>query len=184
MIRQFLSLTCLLTTCFLSSSCSSLKSPYYVGEKQPIKDKELSTESVWQAGDAVYFVRMIDTNTVIASTVEWDKATQKHTLSTGQLVLSKLGDTFFLNVKNDDLYTILRMIPSADNSWILLTIDSGKVEADIAEGKIKAHKDGNSSIITDCSKEELDQYVKDNLQTLFDLNISSVAKLISGKMDN
>lgn len=182
MIKPFLSFVSLLVACFLSVSCSSLKSPYYVGEQQPIEDKDLNTDSVWQLGDAVYFVRVVDSNTVVASYVEWDKETQKHTLSTCQLVLSKLGDTLFLNAKDDGLYTILRMIPSIDGSMVLLTVDSDKVEADIAEGKIKAHKDG-SDIITDCSKEELDQYVKDNLQTLFDLDSSSVAKLISGKVE-
>jgi len=183
MIKSFLSLVSLLAICFLSASCASLKSPYFVGEQQPIEDKDLNTDSVWQIADTKYFVRVVDSNTVVASSVEWDKDSQKHTLSTSPLVLTKLGDTLFLNVKKDGLYTILRMIPSADGSMVLLTIDSDKIKSEIAEGKIKAHKDG-SDIITDCSKEELDQYVKDNLPTLFDLNNSSVAKLISGKMEN
>jgi hypothetical protein len=181
MIKPFLSLVSLLALCFLSSSCSSLKSPYYIGEKQPMEG--LSTDSVWQTGNAVSFVRVVDSNTVVASWVKWDKNSQKHTLSTSPLVLSKLGDTLFLNVKEDDLYTILRIIPAPDGSMVLLTVDSDKVKADIAAKKIKAHTE-NSDIITDCSKEELDQYVKDNLPTLFDLNSSGVARLISGKLED
>lgn len=183
MIKPLLSLVSLLAICLLSASCSSLKSSYYVGEQQPISNIDLTTNSVWQIEDVVYFVRVIDPNTVVTSSVKWDQDALKHTLSTYPLVLSKLGDTLFLNVKRDDLYTILRMIPSVDDSFVLLTIDSDKMEADIAAGKIKARKEG-SDIITDCSKEELDQYVKDNLATLFDLNVSSVAKLISGKSGN
>ena len=181
MIKMISTVKIILLSAVLTS-CSSLKSQYYVGEKMPISEEELSKESVWKFGDDVFHVQQVDTNTLIASTIEWDKENQKHTVSTRQLVLSELGDVIFLNIKEDNLYTILRLVGGDDGSLVLLTVDSDKVEKDIAEGNIKAEKIDHD-IITNCSKKELDQYVLENIQTLFSLDSACVGKLISGEME-
>ena len=180
MIRSIFTASIILLSTMLSS-CSSLKSQYYVGEKQPITEEDLKEESIWKIGEDVFNVRVVDTNTVIASSMKWDERTNKHIVSSSQLVLSELGHTKFLNVKDDDLYTILRLVGGSDgDSFAFLTVDAHKVERDIAEGKVKAHKEG-SDIIMDGSKEELDAYIQENINTLFSVEGAGIAHLISEK---
>ena len=88
----------------------------------------------------------------------------------------------FLNAKDGDLYTILRLIPAIDESAAILTIDTDKLDKDIAAGTLKAKK-GDREYVVEGSKEELDAYVRANLPTLFSTDMAGTIRLISGKKD-
>ncbi|MDA3798393.1 MAG: hypothetical protein PF692_04855 [Kiritimatiellae bacterium] len=181
MIRNVLISSIITLLALVSVSCTSFKSKNYVGKRQFISESELTKDSIWQVGDNVFCVRIVDTNTLAASSMKWDEKSKQHALSKYELVLSTLGEYAFLNVKDGEQYTILRLIGASGDSFVLMTVDPEKVEADIAAGRIKAHKD-NSDFIADCSKEELDKYVLDNIKTLFSVDGVTVVKLISGQI--
>ena len=181
-MKKIMYLTGILTLSLLCTSCTSMKCKHYVGEREHVSEKELSKKSVWQWGDGVLYVQVVNTNSLIVSSVEWDEENSKHTIDSRQMVLSKLDDVMFLNIQEDGLYTILRILPADEDSIVLLTVDDDKLEEDIEKGRIKGEtKKGD--IILDCSKKELDAYIKDNIQTLFSLDGAGVARLISGEMD-
>jgi hypothetical protein len=147
-----------------------------------ITEKELSTKSVWKYGDEIYHVQVVSSNKVVASNVKWDEGTGKHKLESFEVVPSKLDDTIFLNLLHDNLYTILRVMPAGEESIVLLTIDSDKVEEDIEKGKVKGRSE-RGTITLDCSKKELDEYIRANLKTLFALDAAGVLELIEGEMN-
>jgi hypothetical protein len=171
-----------LTIAVLTPSCARFRSDHYVGERQPISSNTVTENSVWQLGDEVYHVRVVDSNTLVAASAKWDSTSRTHTLTSYPLVCSTLGGHNFLNVWDENHYTILRMIASGSESEVvLLTIDADKVNKDIAEGKLKARRDGHD-FLASCSKEELDRYVLENLPSLFSLDGAGVARLLSGKL--
>ena len=156
----------LLAACVGLSSCSALKSQYYVGEQEAISENDLGNETVWMQGEVVYFVKRVDSNTVVAATMEWDKKKNDYAVRSFPLVLSKLGDHIFLNAKDGELYTILRVAVADDESLLLFTVNPDKMKRDITDGKVKAHEEGGN-IIMDCSKEEQDEYILKNIDTMF-----------------
>ena len=181
MMKTFLYIGCVIALCVLCTSCSSLKCKHFPGKQEMITEKKLSDDSVWKFGEMVYHVKVAECNRVVASWVEWDDKAEKHKMDSFPVVVSKLDDTMFLNLKVDQFYTILRAIPSGDDSIILLTIDDDKLEADIEKGIIKGtKKDGD--YILDCTKQDLENYIKANLNTLFSLEAAGILKLIEGKM--
>ena len=180
-MKKFLYASCVIALCILCTSCTSLKCKHFPGTQEMVDEKQLSSESIWKLGEAVYHVKVANSNRVVASYVKWDDKTDKHRLKSFPVIISKMDDTLFLNVKTDEFYTILQLTPAGDESIVLLTIDHDKVEKDIEKGIIKgSKKDGD--YILDCTKQELESYIKTNINTLFSLNGAGVLKLIEGKM--
>jgi len=180
-MMKFLYTSCVIALCMLCTSCTSLKCKHFPGTQEMITEKQLNSESVWKFGDTIYHVKVANSNRVVASWVEWDDKTDKHRIKSFPVVVSKLNDTMFLNVKIDEFYTILRLTPAGNDSIVLLTIDGDKVKKDIEKGIIKGSKSDNGYIL-DCTKQKLESYIKSNLNTLFSLDGAGVLKLIEGKM--
>jgi len=162
-------------------SCTSMKSHHIVGQKQVLAEKDLSQESVWKMGHDVFFVRRMDDNSLIAAAMDWHKNTQTYSVASYPLVVSKLGAYTFLNIKDGDLFTILRLVGTEGDALVLLSVDSNKIEADMEAGLIKAHRDDHAFILSG-SKAELDRYIETNITTLFSLEAVGIVDLISGEL--
>lgn len=168
----------LLVAGLVCASCSVLKSPYYVGEQETISEKDLAGETVWMQGDDVYFVKRLDSNTVVAATLDWNENAGEYQTRSFPLVLSTLGDHMFLNVKDGEYYSIFRVAGTDDDDTILLfTIDPEKLKQDIADEKIKARED--DGIVMECTKEEQDAYILDNINSIFMMGSGSLVRKIS-----
>jgi hypothetical protein len=132
-------------------------------------------------GNDVFFVRRLDNSTLIVSSMGWDKKTQAYSVASYPLVVSKLGEYTFLNIKDGDLYTILRLVGAEGGAVVLLSVDSDKIERDMEAGLIKAQRDDHAFIFRG-SKAELDHYIQTNIDTLFSLEAVGIAELISGEL--
>ena len=162
-------------------SCTSMKSHHIVGLEQVLTEKDLSQESVWKMGRDVFFVRRMADNTLIAASMDWHKNTQTYSVVSYPLVVSKLGEYTFLNIKEGDLFTILRLVGAEGGAVVLLSVDSDKIETDREAGLIKAHRDDHAFIISG-SKAEFDRYIETNIDTLFSLEAVGIVELISGEL--
>jgi hypothetical protein len=167
--------------CIAVASCTGLKSRYYPGETFVIDEKKLASESIWMWGNDAYYVRRTATNTLTATTLNWDKNKGEYTASTALLVPSKLGNHTFLSIKGKELYTIYRAELSGDESVVLFSVDMNKAEQDIANGTVNARKE-DKNIIVDGSKKELDAYITNNIGTLFSIDTASIARKLSEKV--
>ena len=181
MLRQALTAISVITICVCSFSCNSLRSQNYVGEKANITQYNISKDSMWLFDDTVFHVRLVGTNLLVASSVVWDEKNKKHDISTKELIISELKGYTFLNLKDGQYYTILRLIPTGEDSLVLATVDAGKIDKDIAEGKIKATKEQREFTFKG-SKKELDDYVSDNIDSLFDYDALGALRLLSGEL--
>jgi len=181
MLKKILHTSCAIALCMLCTSCASLRCKHFPGTREPLTEKELSHASVWKYGDEIYHVKVVSSNQVVACSVKWDDETARHALESFEVVPSKLEETIFLNILKDGLYTILRVMPAGEKSMVLMTIDRDKVEKDIAEGKIKGARKGGEYTL-DCSQQELDDYIRANLTTLFSLDAAGVLELIKGEL--
>jgi hypothetical protein len=163
-------------------SCgTSLKSPHYVGIKEPADVKGLNKETIFTFEDDVFYVRAVDPNNIIASSLRWDAAEKEYKVDTFPIVLTILGKSRFLNLpdKSTGLYTIYRLIPSMDGSLILFAADRHNMTKHIKEGRIKATEEDNSFIL-EITKEDLDKYVLDNLNEIFDYSCAYIIKPLKG----
>jgi hypothetical protein len=158
-----------------------MKSHHIVGIEQVLTEKDLSQESVWKMGHDVFFVRRMDDNTFIAASMDWHKNTQTYSVVSYPLVVSKLGEYTFLNIKEGGLFTILRLVGAEGGAVVLLSVDSDKIETDMEAGLIKAHRDDHAFILSG-SKAELDRYIETNIDTLFSLEAVGIVELISGEL--
>ena len=158
-----------------------MKSHHIVGLKQVLTEKDLSQESVWKMGNDVFFVRRMDDNTLMAAAMDWNNHTQTYSVISYPLVVSKLGAYTFLNIKDGDLFTILRLVGAEGDTVVLLSVDSDKLETDMEAGRIKAHRDDEAFIFSG-SKAELDRYIETNIDTLFSLEMVGVVELLSGDL--
>lgn len=158
-----------------------MKSHHIVGLKQVLTEKDLSQESVWKMGNDVFFVRRMDDNTLMAAAMDWNNHTQTYSVVSYPMVVSKLGAYTFLNIKDGDLFTILRLVGAKDDAVVLLSVNSDKIETDMDAGRIKAHRD-DQSFIFGGSKAELDRYIETNIHTLFSLEMVGVVELLSGDL--
>lgn len=158
--------------CLFLSSCYTLHSKHVVGEKKLIENKKIDAEGRWQFEDKDFFTRVIGHGTLVGSSLGWDETKKEYKASNVQIVLTQLDDTNFLNIKEskDDLYTIYRMDYSGDGSIVVYTIKEETMDRHIKEGKVKATKTkyNNSSYILELTKEELDIYIQENINNLFD----------------
>jgi hypothetical protein len=179
-IKRLLTTTCIFTTSIAISSCSGLKSKNYVGKIMVISEEDLSNESIWMYGGDAYYVRRSQSNTFIAATLEWNEKEKGYTKRSFPLFLSELGDHTFLNIEDNDLYTVFRATYSGENSVVLFRVDRKKVERDIAAGIVCAHTNRHD-VILDGSKTETDEYIQNNAYSMFSMDSASIAELISEK---
>ena len=180
-MNNVLNTALLLLLCLGITSCSSLKSVHYVGEKEPSKGIGFNEETIWQFDKEVYYVRSTGPESIVASTLDWDEKNKQYVVSTYHIVVSKLNETYFLNAKKegDEYYTILLLSPSVEQMFSVFSVDGKILDKHIETGKIKASK-RNREYILDVTKDELDRYIQENVKELFDFKNSGIIKPIKG----
>jgi hypothetical protein len=179
------------------TGCTALESEFYPGEQVTDISQFLAEESVWTTGDGgAFYIRPAGTNTFQLTGLEWNKKAGSYEIEKIELILSKLDDQLFISCKedNDDHYVIVRLVlPETSDGLpetaILLNIDEEKIIQDAEAGlvKFKAKKSkGKPSYETTLTgtKEEQDEYFKNNPNSLYDLNGAVVLKRVSVKRDN
>lgn len=178
-ITAILSLLALL----LVSSCTSFKATDFPGEEIDLDGDEISEDTVWTLDNQVYHARRIDDSaSFVVSMVEWDEKTGSHRLSSQQAVLSELGNTRFLSIKEDDHYVILRLLVGNDDRTLMLAnLDSEALEESIESGELKATQD-EDGILFQGTKEELDAFLSAEAAPPFDYSVVGVLRLLSGEI--
>lgn len=163
-------------------SCSALQSSDIVGERKTFSEEEVGSESVWKIEDQLYYVRVASANRLVASTVKWDKDRQAHKLETEEIVLSRLGDDQFLNLKIEDLYHIHYMVPSDDGRVLLFYgINPDALNKHLGRGVVK--RDARQDVYTlEGTKEEVDQFIRAHIKSIYDPRKVTAAHLISGSL--
>lgn len=159
-------------------SCASLKSKYYPG-KVAVEKGLIGKKMLCIFGDAAFNVNVLSCDDIVMARLEWDDQKKEFKAVNNKAVLSELGKGYlFLNILGDDgLYTILKCTPR--EKWIVVyTIKEEKIKKDIESGRIKATvNDKDSKYVLDLSKEELDKYLEENVDTLFDYNNPMVVNI-------
>jgi len=181
MVNRVLALFCCFVLSLSAISCTSFKSRHYAGEKVALTQEDISPETVWQVGDDVFFVRLVDDGTLVAASLIWEEKKSAFAIRTYQLVPSMIGDHHFLNVKDGEYYTILRFMGAGEDALVLLTVDKDKLKKDMADGVLQA-REVDGDFVMDGSKEMLDRYIASQIDTLFSLDAAGVARLISGEL--
>ncbi len=171
MLRRITILFILLLSIPALFACSRMQSVHYVGEKNPMFKEMPNAVGIWKHDDEVFHVKALDDFTAVASTLKWDKDRATFKTDSREIMITKLNDHTFLNVKEGGLYTILRMGYSFDDHLVLYTVRDEKIEEDIRKGTIKVRKsDDKNTYILDLSKKELDAYISANMNELFDFD--------------
>jgi hypothetical protein len=186
--------TALVAMTIMLTACSSLKSPYFPGEKVVLTNGFLAVESDWTMYDeGVYHVRCTESNTLVIAAEEWDKGKGDFKIESSEAVLSELDDQKFLSMmiedeREEELYTIFRaVIPATKEghpeTLILFSMDEGKIKADAKAGKIAAHATncgyGPCDIVLEGSKAEQDAYFRNNPNSLFVLDSAVILKRVA-----
>ena len=179
-MKKYVKYFVLLTIIQLMFSCAAIKSVHYVGKKESVFNGYSKEISIWKYEKQVIYVKPIDDYIAITSTLEWDQSKKLFSASNAQILITNIGDHKFLNIKEDSLFTILKLAPSSDGQLVLFTINEEKIKKDIEESRIKIKDRKNFDYNLDLSKEELDNYISENINSLFDYTISGVVSPIIG----
>jgi hypothetical protein len=111
----------------------------------------------------------------MASSLRWDNNSNRFTQVDSEIVISELAEQKFLNVKEGNLFTILRLVGTIDGQFVIFEPSRGKLEKDITAGLIKVKDNSDRRVFElDMSKKKLDAYVEKNLLELFELDSLSV----------
>jgi hypothetical protein len=146
--------------CFLLASCNFLKSEHFPGDAIDIENKDIGKEMVWKLNkDKVYHTAILDKNLIKAGNLEWNKEQEVFHAVNQNIILSKLGDSCFINiVDHDGMYKILKFTMSSDSTLVAYTVDKKKMEDFIDQGKLNASI-VDSNIVLDLTKIELDNFI-------------------------
>jgi len=177
MIKHLFFLIGFLAFIFFISSCSQMRSKYYVGEKEKIPTGEVKKETIWQYEDDVYYVRVLDSLNVLASSLEWNGSVKEYRVKNYDVVFSKLKGYSFLNIKlgEDGLYTIFRMVMSEDGIIAFFIVNEERLKKDMEQGIIKA-TEKDSEFVMELNKNDLDNYVSENINELFKIKTPGIIK--------
>lgn len=169
---------------FFLSSCSVLKSAYYAGKIEPVSEEVLAEESIWLCNNEAYYLRRDESNSFIAATLEWDTKGGTYVVKSFPVVWTSLDDHTFLNIKEGALYTILRAAvlgnDTSSEGLALFTVDKNRMQQAIESGSVKARIDGHH-VILEGSKQEQDEYIKNNLRSVFSMDPTTTARLLLEK---
>lgn len=165
------------TALLILCSCSTIVSPHYVGEPAPVFSADL-VERAWYVGGHVWHVKPTSKHDAIASTLSWHHSDELFDQTVMELLTTRLGESVFLNIKQGENYAIFRLLPafSVDCEFALIGVNAKKVSKDIADGKIEgeARVDWFDAFTLRVEKRDLDRYVAENLNTLFDVHRLSI----------
>ena len=161
----------------LLSSCSNLKSEYYPGEAMTVSEEDQGEETIWMHGGSVYHVKQVGSNSYVIATVGWEEKAGEYKVKSCPIVPSQLGDHMFISIKDTDLYTIFRVGGADDHGAVLYSVDKEKMKQAIADGKAKARME-DDNIILEGSKEEQDEYIKNNIDSIFSTDSAHIVTLL------
>ncbi|TFG94207.1 MAG: hypothetical protein E4H13_15210, partial [Calditrichales bacterium] len=166
-------------------ACTVLRSPHYVGVIQnPLKlDEDLQRFSTWQYEGSVYQVHVVDSTSIIACTMNWDKTKKEYTTKCFPLLITSLDDKYFLNLEEEDsLYTLFRVSGTSedDGTIVFVTADNKFLDKQIAAGDSPLSKSGENTYIFNTSKEEMDQFIQSHINDLFPFGTVGVIKPLAG----
>jgi hypothetical protein len=170
-----------LISILMLASCASLQSPYVIGEATTYSEDEIGNETVWKIDDEIYYARIISTNTVAVSVVKWDQEAQSNSVETVDLIRSELDGHGFVNFKEADAYFISRVAPFGDNTLVFYPVDNDALEKLIASDHIEQGEKKGAYILKG-TKVEIDQFVSEHVEHIFNTDTPVVAELISGKL--
>lgn len=171
----------------VTTACSRMQSAHYPGTKEPLFEELLALDdarqvSVWKYDDDLFYVKPVDKSSAIAATLQWDASQETFQVVSRQLLITRIDDHLFLNIKEDGLYTILRMAfaHTSDNDPIVLfTVKEAKLKADMAAGKIKTKPSTDKdTYVLDVSKKTLDTYIRRQGDDLFDFDSAGTIRLL------
>lgn len=160
-------------------ACSSLKSPHYVGERVTFQEDAVGSESVWKIEEEIYHVKIVNSNEVVGSLIEWNDEKKAHVPKSFELVVSKLGQHLFFNVMDGGLYNVHRVAMGGDDSVIFYMLDAEAIKKHEPSGRVEPDKDGNVFTLKG-SKAEIDRFVLEHIRSLFNPDEVVVARLVSG----
>jgi hypothetical protein len=177
----FIAAAALLVLC----SCSTIVSPHYVGKPAPVFSADL-VERAWYVGGHVWHVKPISKHEAIASTLSWHHGDELFEQTVIKLLATRLDEGMFLNIKQGENYAVYRLLPAfaVGCEFALIGINPKKVSQDIADGKIEGEPrvDWFDAFTLNVEKRDLDRYVKENLNTLFDVERLSIANPIPSRI--
>lgn len=164
-------------------SCTQMRSEYYVGEKEPVFEEYEDDVSVWKRESKVFYVKPIDSYRAVVSSLNWNQELKKFDQVESELIISKLGEYFFLNLKRDGLFTIVRLTGTLDGQFVIFEASSEKLKSDVNTGRISILENDDSHVFDlKMSKKELDIYVEENIVELFELtNVAVISPLVPPK---
>ena len=175
-----LGLICSLICTVFLSACSSIHSPFVIGQAVEFSDDEIGNETVWKIDDEIYHVRVVGSNAVAVGEVKWDQTNRTHTVETTEIILSELDGYRFLNVKEDNSFLICYMAVSGERNVVFYPVNEN-IKKHLSSGNIeRVEKEG--AYLLKGSKKEIDEFVRSNLNSLFDTNSPLVAELVCGEI--
>lgn len=162
-------------------SCTSLKSKYYPGTVVESEKGNIGKTLICNFNEQIFLVNTQSKDEIVMGHLEWDEKKHEFKAVNNKVVVSKLKEnTLFFNILGDDgLYTILKFAPGFNkNAAVLYSVKKEKIQQDIKDGKIKAasNKD-QSEFVMELTKDELDKYILENMDTLFDYNNPGVVSI-------
>lgn len=163
----------------LMTSCSSLQSPHYIGDKVEFQDSDIGKETAWRVDKDIYHVKITGSDKVVASLTRWNKESEEYIAETNEFILSKLEDHFFLNIKDEDFYTVLH-ISVSDDMIAFYDLDSDEISKHLESGKIEA--EGKYTFLLKGSKAEIDKFLINHVKVLYDRGTFLPGELVSGDM--
>ena len=171
----------------VTAACSRMQSAHYPGTKEPLFEELLALDdarqvSVWKYDDDLFYVKPMDKHSAVAATLQWNPSQETFQVVSRQLVITRIDDHLFLNIKEDGLYTILRMAfahTSGNDPIVLFTVKEAKLKADMAAGKIKTKPSTDKeTYVLDVSKKTLDTYIRRQGDDLFDFDSAGTIRLL------
>lgn len=171
----------------VTTACSRMQSAHYPGTKEPLFEELLTLDdarqvSVWKYDDDLFYVKPVDKYSAVAATLQWNPSQETFQVVSRQLVITRIDDHLFLNIKEDGLYTILRMAfahTSGNDPIVLFTVKEAKLKADMAAGKIKTKPSTDKeTYVLDVSKKTLDTYIRRQGDDLFDFDSAGTIRLL------
>jgi|GEM_PF-1767595 len=171
----------------VTAACSRMQSAHYPGTKEPLFEELLALDdarqvSVWKYDDDLFYVKPLDKYSAVAASLQWNAAQEAFELVSRQLVITRIDDHLFLNIKEGGLYTILRMAfahTSGNDPIVLFTVKEAKLKADMAAGKIKTKPSADKdTFVLDMDKKALDTYIRRQGDDLFAFDSAGTIRLL------
>lgn len=175
------------------AGCTALQSEYYPGEKISDFNNIIPRESVWLAEEeCALHIHVTASNELVVAGLDWEGNNSGYKKESLNIVLSRLDDQFFVSFKedaDDECYIITRLIlPYIDEGLpkhaIILNINEETFKEDASNGDVLllenecCGKKTYETFLTG-SKEEQDEYFRNNPNTLWDLKSATVIRRIT-----